>query len=65
METEIEKLANFIMNEVDGEPSKSESAVDCAIRIIKQDLSNKKEEKVMCTSCYIKFKNRTIYPTNN
>ena len=32
--TEIEKLANFIMAEVEGEPSQSESAVDCAIRII-------------------------------
>ena len=31
---EIEKLANFIMAKVEGEPSQSESAVDCAIRII-------------------------------
>ena len=34
-ETQIEKLAAFIMNEVDGEPSQDEGAGDCAIRLIK------------------------------
>ena len=34
-EQQIEKLANFIMAEVPGEPSQSEGAVDCAIRIIR------------------------------
>ena len=34
-ESQIEKLASFIMNEVDGEPSQDEGAGDCAIRIIK------------------------------
>ena len=34
-EQQIEKLANFIMAKVPGEPSQSEGAVDCAIRIIK------------------------------
>ena len=29
-----DRLANFIMAEVPGEPSESEGAVDCAIRII-------------------------------
>lgn len=32
---QIDKLANFIMNEVVGEPSQSQGAVDAAIRIIK------------------------------
>jgi len=40
---QIEKLAEFIMSEVDGEPSKSEGAGDCAIRIIK-DLTERIEE---------------------
>lgn len=34
-EAQIEKLANFIMAEIDGEPSEDEGAVDCAIRIMK------------------------------
>jgi len=34
LQEQIDKLANFIMAEVDGEPSESEGAVDCAIRII-------------------------------
>ena len=34
--TQIDKLADFIMAEIDGEPSRSEGAGDCAIRIIKQ-----------------------------
>ncbi len=31
---QIDKLAKFIMAEVPGEPSESEGAVDCAIRIM-------------------------------
>ncbi len=34
--SEINKLANYIMAEIDGEPSQSEGAGTCAIRIIKQ-----------------------------
>ena len=33
--SQIDKLANFIMSEVEGEPSQSQGAVDTAIRIIK------------------------------
>ncbi len=33
---QIEKLANFIMAEVDGEPFQSEGVVDTAIRIIRK-----------------------------
>ena len=33
--SQINKLANFIMSEVEGEPSQSQGAVDTAIRIIK------------------------------
>ncbi len=31
---QIDKLANFIMGNVPGEPSKSEGAGDCAIRLL-------------------------------
>ena len=34
MKTQIDILADFIMANVDGEPSRSEGAGDCAIRII-------------------------------
>ena len=34
--SQIDKLANFIMKEVDGEPSKNEGVGDTAIRIIKK-----------------------------
>ena len=34
-EKQINRLANFILNEVPGEPSKNEGVVDCAIRIIR------------------------------
>lgn len=33
---QVDKLANFIMAEIPGEPSKSEGAVDCAIRLLRQ-----------------------------
>jgi len=33
---QIDQLANFIMAEVDGEPSENEGAVECAIRIMKE-----------------------------
>ena len=36
MTEQIDLLANFIMAEVEGEPSQSEGACECAIRIIKQ-----------------------------
>ncbi len=42
-ESEIDKLANFIMKEVDGEPSKSEGAGTTAVRIIKQLQAKNKE----------------------
>lgn len=34
LERQIDKLANFIIEDVDGEPSQNEGAIDCAIRII-------------------------------
>lgn len=36
--TQVEALANFIMSEIPGEPSQSESAVDTAIRLLRQAL---------------------------
>ncbi len=41
LEKQIKKLARFIMDEVEGEPSQSQGAVDTAIRIIKE--KSKKE----------------------
>lgn len=35
MDGQIEKLADFIMNEIPGEPSQSEGAVDTAIRLLR------------------------------
>lgn len=35
-EKQIELLANFIMAEIEGEPSKDGGAGDCAVRIIKK-----------------------------
>jgi hypothetical protein len=40
-EEQIGRLATFIMNEIPGEPSRSEGAVDCAIRLLRKgDLLN-------------------------
>lgn len=49
---QIEKLADFIMAEVDGEPSQSEGAGDTAIRIIRslRDKLNAAEERIV-TKC--------------
>ena len=33
---QINELANFIMAEIEGEPSQDEGAVECAIRIMKE-----------------------------
>jgi hypothetical protein len=32
---EVERLASFIMDEIPGEPSQSEGAIDCAIRLLR------------------------------
>jgi len=42
-EEQIKKLADFISHEIPGEPSKSEGAVECAIRLLR-DLVAKKQE---------------------
>ena len=44
MNKQIDLLANFIMANVEGEPSRSEGAVECAIRII---LNLQRENKQM------------------
>ena len=36
MNSQIERLATFIMDEIPGEPSRSEGAVDTAIRLLKR-----------------------------
>lgn len=40
---QIQKLANFIMEEVEGYPNASEGAGDCAIRIIKDQKAHIEE----------------------
>lgn len=49
--SEIDKLANFIMKEVDGEPSQSQGAGQTAIRIIRklktENTSLKEENEAM------------------
>jgi hypothetical protein len=41
---QIDKLANFIMAKVPGEPSENEGAVDTAIRIMSQQLEGPRKE---------------------
>lgn len=36
LEAQIDRLARFIMEDFPGEPSRSEGAVDCAIRLLKE-----------------------------
>ena len=51
---EMEKLANFIMVEIEGEPSQSEGAGTCAIRIIKQlqaEIKRHKDAVLGCDKC--------------
>ena len=42
LRNQIDELANFIMKEISGEPSQNEGAVECSIRIMKEQ---KKEIK--------------------
>ena len=37
---EIDRLARFIMDEIEGEPSEDEGAVDTAIRLLRAGLEN-------------------------
>lgn len=40
-EAQIDKLAKFIMDEVPGEPSRDQNAVDTAIRLIREHLAQR------------------------
>lgn len=46
LQTQVDRLANFIMAEIDGEPSRNEGAVDTAIRLLRRTVtvSHSKEE---------------------
>ena len=44
--SQIDRLGKFIMDEVPGEPSRSEGAVDTAIRIIRELRAEKNERTV-------------------
>ena len=35
LEHQVQRLANFIMENIPGEPSQDEGAVDCAIRLLR------------------------------
>lgn len=43
---QIEKLANFIMENIPGEPSQSEGAVDTAIRLLNDTVLERQKAKV-------------------
>lgn len=45
-ESQIGRLATFIMEEVPGEPSRSEGAVDTAIRVIRELRANENDASV-------------------
>ena len=45
LDEQIGRLAQFIMDEVPGEPSRSEGAVDCAIRWMRARLAEPESEK--------------------
>ena len=55
MEEQIDKLANFIMSEIEGEPSQDEGAVDTAIRIIKKLQADLASSKLKECEATIKF----------
>ncbi len=43
-DSQIDDLAKFIMAEADGEPSKDEGAVECAMRLIRESLPSGKQQ---------------------
>jgi hypothetical protein len=49
---QIDKLASFIMNEIEGEPSQDEGAGDCAIRIIKEYQRYARQDAIMFSAQY-------------
>ena len=64
VEVQMDRLAQFIMDEVPGEPSRDEGAVDCAIRLLRlaygrlapEDCDHlvlyvRKNRSVECASC--------------
>lgn len=55
MEGQIDKLANFIMSEIEGEPSQNEGAGDTAIRIIKKLQAELASTKLKECEATIKF----------
>ena len=64
MESQINDLANFIMNSVEGEPSKSEGACVTAMRIIKQlqtELAAQKNETARLSAMAKIFENGEKY----
>jgi len=51
LDEQITQLANFIIDEVPGEPSRDEGAVDCAIRWMRSRLAEPEPEKEPCPKC--------------
>ena len=52
---QVSRLAEFIMMEVDGEPSKSEGAIDTAIRLLKKlpEHKTKEEKKTLSDKIFV------------
>ena len=53
LEKQINKLAKFIINNVEGEPSQSQGAVNTAIRIIKEKSKKEKFEEEFEDKIYL------------
>ena len=58
VEAQIDRLATFIMENIDGEPSQSEGAVDCAIRL----LSHPTDARKVIEDCVEAFINLEANP---
>ena len=56
LDAQVKKLANFIMDNLPGEPSQSEGAIDCAIRI----LQRYSDDLIKMTDAYIEAANPGI-----
>lgn len=50
LERQIDRLANFIMHKIEGEPSESQGAVDTAIRIMEKQAREADELRTLLAS---------------
>ena len=60
---QINKLGDFILSEVEGEPSQSEGAVDVAIRLLKENKELKEDNDVLRTDNFLLQEKRALQET--